>query len=275
MLFRSSFRRSVLGLDYQGNFRHYGQASYYDGSNQNLNLGYTLQPSRRLLLDMTEVAGTQTYGVSFGNDSNTLVNSNSLLFDNRTTYGQTGLNATYLLNSKTAITMSGVGYTVHRKAQQLAGVNGYTLSGSIRRQVARQTSVGVAYQHMQYDYSRSFGEADINSYTALISQNIGRSWRVEVSAGVYSSAVQGTQTSAVDPVIAALLGVSSVQTIFYRENLLPTGTVSIVKKLRSSSFSANATRTVNNGNGLYLASQTESYGGSYSYTGRRRWSRSE
>ena len=267
---RHSFRRSVLGLDYQGNFRHYSRASFYDGSNQNLNLGYTVQTSRRVMFDFTSTAGTQTFGLGFYNDPSSLVNSNSLLFDNRTSYVQGGMNTTVLLGSKTSVTMGGTGYTIRRKATQLAGVTGYTMSGTVRHQVGRNTTVGASYQHMRYDFTGSFGETDINAYTALLSQDFGRTWRLELSGGVYTSAVQGTQTSAVDPVIAALLGVSSVQTIFYRENRLPMASIALRKQMRRSSFTVRASRSVNPGNGLYLASRMESYGAGYSYTGRRR-----
>jgi len=42
-----SWRRTVLGLDYRGNVRHYTQKTYYDGSDHQLSLGVTHQFSRR------------------------------------------------------------------------------------------------------------------------------------------------------------------------------------------------------------------------------------
>jgi hypothetical protein len=271
---RHRFRRSVLGLDYQGNFRHYNNTSAYDGSNQNLNLGYTLQKSKRIVFDMMGTAGTQTYGTAFSPGPNSIVDSGSMLFDNRTSYLQTNVDMSYLVGNSTVVTIGGTGYTVHRKANQLASVNGYNLTGSVRRQVGRRTTVGASYTHTHYDFSGTFGEADLNSYAAIFSQDFARTWKLSLTAGVYTSAVQGTQVSAVDPVIAALLGVSAVQTIFYRENLLPMGTISLEKSFRRSMFSIQASRLVNSGNGLYLASRMQSWSGGYSYTGRRRWSMS-
>lgn len=51
-----SWRTAQLGLDYQGDFRHYFQDSYYDSSNHRLTLGYTYQKSRRLYFDLRELA---------------------------------------------------------------------------------------------------------------------------------------------------------------------------------------------------------------------------
>ncbi len=268
---RHTFRRSVLGLDYNGNFRHYTQATNYDGVNQNLNLGYTWQKSRRLLIDTTASAGTQTYGTAISGDPSTLVNGSSLLFDDRTTFVQAGMNTTYLLSSRTSVTVGGTGYTIRRKAQQLVGANGYNLSGSIRHQVGRDTTVGVSYQHTHYDYPRAFGESDLNTYTGLLSRTFARTWRLDLTAGVYTSEVQGIQNTALDPTIAALLGVGSVQTIFYKRNIMPTGTLALTKTFRRSSVSANYARSISPGNGLYLTSRLEAYGASYSYTGLRRW----
>lgn len=268
---RHTFRRSVLGLDYSGNFRHYTNASNYDGTNQNLRLGYTWQKSRRFLIDLTANGGTQSYGTVISEDPSSLVNSNSLLFDNRTTFAQGGMNVTYMLSNRTSVTMGGVGYTVRRQADQLVGVNGYNLTGSLQHQLNRATSIGLSYQHTHYDFPKAFGETDLNSYTATFGRTFARTWNLKLSAGVYMTEVQGVQATALDPAIAALLGVGSVQTIFYRQNILPTGEINLTKTFRHSSITGGYGRTINPGNGFYLTTRQESYTAGYSYSGIRRW----
>src|SRR5689334_9605644 len=54
------WKRALLGLDYRGNFTHYENNSFYDGSNHNLTLGYTLQQSRRIVYEMQATAGTSS-----------------------------------------------------------------------------------------------------------------------------------------------------------------------------------------------------------------------
>jgi len=275
---RHTFRRSVLGLDYSGNFRHYPSSPSYDGSNQRLSLSYMLQKSPRLSFDFNQSAGTQNYGTAFGSNAgpvdaqDVVVDSNSLLFDNRTSFFQTSMNTRYAISGRTIITMGGNYNTILRQSNALVGVNGYALHGSINRRISRSSTIGVSYQHSHYDFPRAFGESDIEMYSGGWSTTFARSWTVAITAGVFTSAVQGIQSTALDPSIAALLGIGSVQTIFYKENIMPMGTVSLGKQLRRASWNLNYGRTVTPGNGVYLTSRQETYGAGYSYTGIRRLS---
>jgi len=89
-----SWRRANLGLDYKGNYRHYNQQQYFDGSDQQLRLGYTYQRSRRLQVSFQGLGGTYSQG--FGGVAGLaptevtggLSPSSALLFDNRSTFLQ-------------------------------------------------------------------------------------------------------------------------------------------------------------------------------------------
>ncbi|MEO5926007.1 MAG: hypothetical protein ABIR70_19460 [Bryobacteraceae bacterium] len=272
---KHTFRRSSFGLDYSGNFRHYPSASRYDGSNQQLRLAYIYQKSRKLLLDFSASAGTQSFGTAFGSvpgQTDAIVSGSSLIFDNRTSYLQTSVNARYALSGRTTMVVGGDYYTIHRQSSGLVGVNGYSLNGAINHRLSRNTIVGVSYQHSHYDFPRAFGEADINTYSGDWSTTLGRSLVLAVSGGVFLSDVQGVQSTALDPSIAALLGIGSVQTIFYQKNVMPVGRASITKLFRHSSLSGQVSRSVMNGNGIYLTSRQEQISVGYSYTGFRKWS---
>jgi hypothetical protein len=270
---RHQFRRSVLGLDYRGDYRHYPSFSQFNSSNHALTLGYTRQMSRRTMLDLRQAAGTQTFGVAFlGMGPGSVVDQNSLLFDNRLSFLQSTGTVTHALNPRTAVSASGTGYTVRRKAAALADVNGYNLSGAIQRQVGRRQTIGAIYSHIHYDFSRAFGESDINMYAGSYRLEFARFWTFSLQAGVFRSAVQGVQRTTLDPAIAALLGVNSVPTIFYKENTLPLTEARLQRQFRRALASAFYTRTVMPGNGLFLTSRQEFYGASYSFTGLRRWS---
>jgi hypothetical protein len=272
---KHTFRRSSVGLDYAGNFRHYPSGSKYDGSNQQLAANFTYQKSRRLLFDFSETAGTQSYGTAIGGssgDSNAFFDSNSIIFDNRTSYLQSSMTTRYAISGRTTISMGGHFYLIQRQATGLIGVRGYSLNGSINRQLSRDSIIGVNYQHTHYDFPKAFGQSDIDMYTGSWSTRLGRTWTLAVSGGVFTVQVQGVESTALDPAIAALLGISSIQTIFYSEKLLPTGQATLTKRFRRASLSGNFNRMVTPGNGVFLTSRQESYGGSYSYTGFRRWS---
>ena len=271
---RHNFRRSALGLDYYGNFRHYPGASNFDGTNQGLTLEYTYQKSRRMLFDMSLGAGTQSFGTTIGliAGADTVLDSSSLLFDNRTSYLQTTMTMRYALSNRTSISMGGNEYSVHRQSSALVGVRGYALQGSISHALSRTTVIGAAYQHMHYDFPRAFGETDINAYQGSFSQDFGRWWTLGLSAGVFAAQVQGVENTALDPTIAQLLGISTIRTIFYKENLMPIGNVSLSRHFRRAELNGTYNRAITPGNGVYLTSRQESYGASYSYTGIRRLS---
>jgi hypothetical protein len=105
----------------------------------------------------------------------------------------------------------------------------------------------------------------------LLSRKLGRSWKFEAQAGVYTAEVQGLQAVALDPALAALLGVGSGVRAFYRKTTIPTGSAMLVHNFRSASLNFRYARLYNPGNGLYLTSNSESMGAAFSYTGIRKW----
>jgi hypothetical protein len=271
-----AWRRVKLGLDYSGNYRRYADAPGYDGTNQRLQLGVTYQKSRRIVIDSqlsaaTVKQGGQLAGAGFA-IADGVLSSTSLLFDNRYTQVQGGMDVSYLASSRTVYTMGGTAYTIHRGSSQLAGVNGYVLRGSIKHRISRVTTLLVSYEHTHYDYPRAFGEADIEQFSGGVTRRFGRAWDVTLSGGVYQIQTQGVESVSVDPAIAALLGTSLTSRTFYKDSWLPTIVGSLSRAFRRASLSVNYSRGANPGNGVYLASQKESYGGVFSYSGIRKWS---
>jgi hypothetical protein len=166
------WRRSQLGLEYIGNYRHYTKTPYFNGSDQILVLGFTHQKSQKLVFDFREVAGTlarQNGGV-LGNISSLPTDvfnpATSVVFDNRAIFLQTGMDVSYIKSPRTVFRAGGQGYLVEYRSRALIGVQGYTLLGSIDHRLSRDTTIGVGYEHIHYDYPRAFGEADLNSYHA-------------------------------------------------------------------------------------------------------------
>ena len=58
-----AWRKANLSLDYRGNYRHYNQSTYFDGSDQQLVLGYTYQKSRKLQFDFQGSGGHVFTGI--------------------------------------------------------------------------------------------------------------------------------------------------------------------------------------------------------------------
>jgi hypothetical protein len=272
------WKQSQLGLDYRGDFRHYTENSYIDGSDHQLTLGFTYQKSRRLYFDFQTTAGSYSYGLggvpgSLVTLPNSVVNQpTTLLFDNRTYFAEGSGSVTYLLSGRTSISLGGEGFLVDRQSSALVGMNGYGAHASIQRRLSRVTSIGAEYQRQHYQFPHLFGQSDMNSYDAFIATQFGRYWTYRMEVGSFQTEVSGLQQVALDPNIAALFGVSSVTQTFYRNDWFPSGSASLTRQFHRASLTFNYSRTLLPGNGVYLTSRGDTAGAGFSYTGVRKLS---
>jgi hypothetical protein len=271
-----NFHHGRLGLDYTGTYRHYSQQTFYDGTDHTLALGYTYQKSARLFFDTRQSAGTVSQGTSLAGVlptiSDAVVTPASLLFDNRMNYLQSTLDVHYLLSERTIVTAGGDGFGIWRKATGLIGMKGYTLRGTIQHRVTQRTTLGLNYQHTHYDFPKAFGESDINSFAGTLSTQLGPSWTVSVGGGAYMAEVQGLQRVAVEPEIAALLGVNSTVQTFYQKSVFPQWNASVSRRFRRAMLSFGYSSGASAGNGIYLTSRQDNATGTFSYTAARKWS---
>ncbi|HEX5431972.1 MAG TPA: hypothetical protein VFW83_08405 [Bryobacteraceae bacterium] len=271
------WRTALLGLDYRGSFTHYSQQSYYDGTDHRLLLGYTYQKSRRLIFDLQETAGTYSSAIgsvpgAYVPISSVVGQPTSLLFDNRNYFGESAASATYLLSARTSVTAGGQGFLVRYRADGLVGVNGYGLRGSIQHRLSRATTIGAAYEHEHFDFPRAYGQSDIDTVMAVYGTQFGRHWTFSLDGGVFQAEVQGIESVALDPSIAALLGVGTSTQRFYQKRIFPAGDVRLTRQFKNASFSIFYNRSVTPGNGVYLTSRSELSGASLDYTGIRKFS---
>ncbi len=270
-----NYRHARLGLNYQGTYRHYANNSFFDGTDHTLALGYTYQKSRHLVFDLREMAGTVSQGTSYGNlpaVTDSIVTPSSLLFDNRVNYLQSSLDVNYVQSARNTFTFGGDGFGVWRKATGLIGMQGYGLHGAFYHRLSKRSTLGASYQHSHYDFPKAFGESDINSFSGIFATQLGQFWTISVGGGAYTAEVQGLQRVAVDPVIAALLGVTSAQRTFYQSSVFPQWNANIKRRFRRASLSVDYQNGASGGNGVYLTSRTETGTVGFSYTTDRKWS---
>jgi len=273
------WRNALLGLDYKGNYTHYENNSFFDGSSHNLTLGYTYQQSRRIVFDMQVIAGTSALGfgapgfypgVPVTGNTDQVNTPTSILFDNRIYYLEPGMEMTFQQTARTSYTMGGEGFFIRRAAVGLASLNGYSLHGTIRHRLSKTKTVSFTYEHTHYDFPPAFGQSDINEGLVSFASSLGRHWSFSVGGGVFQTQVQGVQQVALDPAVAALLGVSFGQQTFYHESYYPSVQLSLAGRFKTSAISFSGAQQIVPGNGVYLTSQQQSGSVSYSYTGVRK-----
>lgn len=271
-----TWKDTILGLDYRGNFRHYTRHTYYDGTDQLLSLGVTHQLSRRVTFSLRESAGT--YSRSFGalsaydffDPAFANIPSNEL-FDGRTYYLSTMGDLTFDKSPRLSFNVGGSGLVVRRRSRALIGVTGWTARGDTAYRVSRRHAIGVDYFFTHYDFTNAFGASDIQALAWNWSARLGRYWDFGLRIGAARVETLGLRRVAIDPIVAAIIGQTTGIEAFYRLNYVPNGDIRLSRVFRRSRLSFDYSRGTHHGNGLYLTSQFESAGMGYSHTAFRRW----
>jgi hypothetical protein len=289
-----AWRRSALGLNYNGSLSHYNRSQSQDGLRQSLTLGYTRQLLPRVTLALTEAAGTSSRGTGFegmngfggmggglGNSSVSglgptdptlsMLPSDELL-DTRMYYGASGADVTYHKSQRLSFNMGGTGFTVRRRAAGTAGVLGAGARGDISYALSPKQVIGVSYLYSRYQFTRGIGTSEVHGAGLNYSFEPAPRWRASVMGGAFRVESLRTVSVALDPVVQAILGEATGLELFYGVNYGIMGQASLTRSFRRSSVQMNYSRQVVPGNGIYLTSRRDMAGGGYSWSTLRRWS---
>lgn len=272
-----SWKRSRLGLDYQGGFRHYTAKTYFDGSDHMLGLDFAHQASRRVQLSFRSMAGTTSRNIG-GVQGLGVVDPFYLgvpindIFDNRTYFLDGFGSVAIQFGGKSYVTFGGSAFAVRRQSKALVGMNGQRALADFSRSLSRHSSLGVAYQYYRLEYPRVFGGADVHSLMLQFRRQFGRNWNVGIAGGVMRLDFTGVRTVTVDPVIAELFGTSSGREAFNQITSTSAIRLQLGRSFRRSSFNINYNRGANPGNGALLLNRQDSLMAGYSYIASSQWS---
>ncbi len=269
------WKRDQLSVEYNGTYRHYPGNTYFDGTDQFLNMAYGHVISRRVTLDLKETAGisnlangSYTY-VPLTNTDLFAVPTNEL-FDNRTEFLQSRVDLNWQKSARLSFSIGGQGYLVRRRAASLAGLNGYGTHATVTYRLTRKQSVGASYMHAYYDYQRTFGFADIDVGTINYNISIGRRWDFGSQFGASQVHSNGLQLVTVDPAIAAIVGQNTAVIQYDRTVTIPYFAARLIRRFEQSQASAYGSSGVSPGDGVFLTSRQTVAGLNYGYSGLRR-----
>ncbi|MBL8215536.1 MAG: hypothetical protein JNK87_32750 [Bryobacterales bacterium] len=269
------WRASRLGVDYQGNYRHYNSNTFFNGSDHLLQLDFSRQLNRRTGFQLRGAGGTssRTVGGVFGFqgfDSSLLGIPVNDVFDNRSYFTDVSGSLNRTIGSRNSVNLGAGAFGVRRQSKFLVGVNGYRAMGDFSRQLSRRTTIGVGYAYIHVDYPRVFGEADMHSLQGMFGRQIGRAWNLSVGIGAFRTDMAGTRTVVLDPLIAELLGTNGGREAFNVINLSPMLNLGLSWTGRLSSVTVGYMRGASPGNGVLLLNNQESVFSAYTYTLSRR-----
>lgn len=272
-----SWRRNRIGLDYQGNYRHYTSQTYFNGSDHMLGLDYLHQVSRRSHVQFRTMAGSLSRNV--GGVAGFAVSDPAFLglpltdiFDNRSYFLDVSLSFARQIGSRNSISIGGSAFAVRRQSKVLIGLNGQRAFGEFSRMLSRRSSLGVGYQYFRVEYPRVFGGADVHSLMLNYRRELGKKWHLLLAGGAFYLDFTGIRTVAVDPVITELFGITTGREAFNQKTTTSNVNLNLGRTFRRSSFSLGYNRGANPGNGALLLNRQDAVTASYSYNASRYWS---
>ncbi len=257
------WKRNQTQLSYSGDYRSFSGPGNFGGSNQSLDLSHSTVLTKRWNLDGSVSAGTvnQAFGGSLQPNFNDLFLNPGLpansLFDIRTNFLSANGGLTYTISPRTSVSFTGGGYVVSRRNLGLFSVNGITAKADVARRINKRTTVGVDYNFLTFQFSRAFGDTYIHGLSGYLSRQFGRSWELNARLGAMKLEVLASRQVAIDPVIAEIIGVSIGSEVSYSNLILGSGSLALTRTSRQGTFSVQASRTVNPGNGLILTAQAD------------------
>jgi len=248
----------------------------FNGSDQFLALAYSRVLQKHWTLDLHELAGTTT--LANGEFAYVTVPSADLfalpvneLFDNRTNYFESRVDLVWEQSRRLSFDFGGQGFLVRREFIALAGLNGYAAHAGVAYRLTRRQTIGASYQHIHFDFQRTFGEARVE--TAALGYSIALARNLDVAVQIGGSRVDtlGLNQVAIDPAIAAIIGQNFATVTFSRSLYAPLAEARLIQRVRRSTLTLALTNGISPGNGLYLTSRQTAATAGFSYTGVHRF----
>ena len=270
-----SWKRSQLALDYEGSYTKFMNYDAYNSTNHALTLGYTDEISRRLTLDLRESAGSLVFGTgqvadAASADLNSSFTPAARLFNARIYYLQSSVSATWQQSARMSYTVGGSAFLQDLKSEGLSNAWGYTFNASAKRRMSKNSTLGVTYARSHFEFPGFASVSDSNDFEGIFATTFARFWTLSIGAGATVTSGQSQFTFALNPVLAALLGQSTVTGISSFRVTYPSGTASLKRQFRHAVLAFNYYRGVNSGNGAFTAGRLDNASASISYTGVRK-----
>ncbi len=273
------WRHTTLGLDYRASIQHYAKQTYYDSTNQSMLLGITHQISRHTTLTLRESGGmfsrdngllglSQT--VPFDPSASNIPSTD--FFDNRTIYLSSQADLSYQKSARLSFSAGGDTFLARRRSSALYGVQGDTARGDIQYRISRQSTVGVSYNYTHFTFNGLFSGTDFHAVNATYSVRISRNFEISVYGGILRAETKFVQNVPVDPIITAILGITSSPSVIHTITRIPNIGARLSRTYRRGVVFVSGGNSMTPGNGLFLTSTVTNISGGYTYTGLRRWS---
>jgi hypothetical protein len=270
-------RRGSFGINYAGHYRQYSNGGNFNGTDQSVGLFFSRQVTKRSMFSSNLSATTTNrpfgiagIGIPLDPSTSALFAPSADIFDNRIYFANGGVEYTLQKSARLSFSLNGSGFITRRTGGVLFGVNGTANGANVAYRVSRRQTVSLGYQFFMFNFTRNFGDTYGHGGFLGYSAQLGKRTQFSLQAGATRLESLGLRSARVDPVIAALIGVSTVQEVFYGISILPTGQATLTyTPNRFHSYMLGAGVMANPGNGVINTSRNTNGGFTYTYSGIR------
>jgi hypothetical protein len=268
-----------IGLDYSGSLSHYAHETFYDSTEHKLMLGIMHRFTRHIYVNVREGAGmfSQSPGLlglqqSVPFDPTTTYIPTTDYFDNRTYYLSTQADLVIQKTARLSFDLGGDDFIVRRRSAALYGTTGVGARGDVQYRMTKRFTVGGAYSYNRFRFTRVFGATDAHIFAGTFGYAINQNTEISGYTGVGHIESEFIETVPVDPVIAALLGISSATQVTNPIQYVPIISGRFTRTFSKGVWYVSGGHSITPGNGLFLTSTATTAMSGYTYTGVRRWS---
>ena len=269
-----NWKRSQLGLNYAGSYTKYFNFESYNSTNHSLALGYTAQITKHLTLDFRESAGSLAQGtgqvanaVSENLDSS--FTPQVRLFDTRTYFLQSSASASWVQSARMSYTFGGSGFLQNLKSLGLSNMWGYSVNGGMRRRMSKNSTLGLTYAYSHFQFPQFSSQSSSHIIQGLYATGFGQHWTFSIEAGTTITKGESLVTVSLNPVLAAILGQSTITGLTSYQTIYPSGTAVLRRQFKRASLGFTYYRGVNSGNGAFVSGRLDNAYASISYTSIR------
>ena len=264
--------RSLVGLDYSGNYRRRTSTAFRNGHDHFATLNFVQQLSDRTQFYLSPSASSYEFGLS-GQRSPLLQDPlpafndpTAEAFDARTTSVAARGGLSHMVSPRTSIGLSGTGFYVGRQQSQLLDSQGAAAGASVRRMLGPNKSIGGSYQYLYFFFPNGFGESKIHSASVDYAHNLSEFWTLNLYAGGYRIYNERLQSVAVDPIVAEITGQQALLQAFRGQTWRPAAGITLARRFQRGTLSFHYRKRVDPGTAFTTTSMGDSGGVVYSYT---------
>jgi hypothetical protein len=273
-----SWKHTHVGLDYRASLQHFVRTSFFDSTTQSLMLGVDHLLSRHVNLSLHTGAGIYS-GYNTGStllstvpfDPSTLYQPTNEFFDNRTIFVSSQANLSIQRSTRLSYNVGAEGFLTRRRSTALYGVAGAGARGDVQYRITRRSTIGAGYNYSHFAFHGIFSSTDIHALNLSYGVTLTKSTEFSAFAGAARYETKFVQSVAVDPAIAALIGISATQRVAYGRSITPSYSARLSRAVRKGVVFVSGGRSITPGNGLFLTSVSNTASVGYSYSGLRKW----